>query len=269
VLSTSVLEHAQNKTEVFREVHRGLKPGGYSMHLYPGKWYLPAEPHIYVPLVNYFWPRCPQWWLALWAMLGVRNEHQQGMGWREVVRRNRAYCRTGLSYWSNGRYRRVSMQVFGNHASPMVFFIENSYGGVARLLRALPLKRFTGWVAGEIRMRFKVGSLLSPRYRGRRALAERGRVFQGRMARREGRTRAPGRNALGRHRCRLTPVANVKYCETFKRELERLCREGNLAATLDAWFSASSTRARHAPAGTAFGIPSRKLVRRLRVRHRE
>ena len=74
VVSTSVLEHAQNKEEYFQEIHRVLRPGGYSMHIYPGKWYLPYEPHIYVPLVNYFWPYCPKWWLGLWALLGVRNE---------------------------------------------------------------------------------------------------------------------------------------------------------------------------------------------------
>jgi len=47
VVSTSVLEHAQNKKECFLEIHRVLRPGGYSMHLHPGKWYSPYEPHVY------------------------------------------------------------------------------------------------------------------------------------------------------------------------------------------------------------------------------
>ena len=46
VISTSALEHAQNKEELFAEIHRVLVPGGASMHLFPGKWYLPVEPHI-------------------------------------------------------------------------------------------------------------------------------------------------------------------------------------------------------------------------------
>lgn len=37
VVSTSVLEHALNKEECFREIHRVLRPGGLAMHLYPGK----------------------------------------------------------------------------------------------------------------------------------------------------------------------------------------------------------------------------------------
>ena len=37
VVSTSVFEHAQNKEECFREIHRVLKPGGYAIHVLPGQ----------------------------------------------------------------------------------------------------------------------------------------------------------------------------------------------------------------------------------------
>jgi len=56
VFSSSVLEHAKNKMQCFQEIRRVLKVGGHSMHVFPGKWHLPYEPHIYVPLVNYQWP---------------------------------------------------------------------------------------------------------------------------------------------------------------------------------------------------------------------
>lgn len=156
VVSTSVLEHAQNTERFFREVHRVLKPGGYSMHLYPGKWYLPSEPHIYVPLVNYFWPRPPKWWLALWALLGVRNEYQQQIGWRAVADLNEKYCREGLCYVSNARYRSLSLQIFGNCSWPMEFYLTHSPGGFAALCRRLPLKWLTGWLSREFRMAFLV-----------------------------------------------------------------------------------------------------------------
>ena len=35
VVSTSLLEHAQNKAECFREIHRVLTPHGYAMHIFP------------------------------------------------------------------------------------------------------------------------------------------------------------------------------------------------------------------------------------------
>lgn len=156
VVSTSVWEHAQNTREFFLELHRVLRPGGVSMHLYPGKWYLPYEPHIYVPLVNFFWPHCPRWWLALWARLGVRNEFQQGKPWREVVEVNERYCQTGLIYLTNARYRQLSREVFGGSTEPMAFFIEHGYGGVAQLARKLPFTRLSGWLCGQLRMNFIV-----------------------------------------------------------------------------------------------------------------
>ena len=156
VISTSVLEHAQNKEELFFEIHRVLKIGGYSMHLFPAKWYLPSEPHIHVPLVNFFWPNCPMWWIALWALLGVRNEFQLGKSWKEVAEANSEYCAHGLSYWSNRAYRDLSLKVFGNFAAPMKFYIKNGHGGIPTLLRKLPFQRVVGRVAGEIRTNFIV-----------------------------------------------------------------------------------------------------------------
>ncbi len=156
VVSTSVLEHAQNKREFFSEIHRVLKPGGISMHILPGKWYLPTEPHIFVPLVNYMWPHCPRWWLNLFAWLGTRNSKQQGKTWREVSESNAHYCKHGLSYISKRAYRKLSMEIFGNFSSPSAFYVQHSYGGVAKLLRRLPCKGFTGWLAGAFRMYFIV-----------------------------------------------------------------------------------------------------------------
>jgi SAM-dependent methyltransferase len=160
VVSTSVLEHAQNKEELFSEIYRILKVGGYAMHLFPGKWYLPVEPHIYVPLVNFFWPKCPKWWLALWAFLGVRNEFQCDKSWKEVIKLNSEYCMHGLSYWSNRKYRKLSLKIFKNYSAPMDFYVKNGYGSFAKLLRRVPFQRLSGWIAGEIRMNFIVSRKL-------------------------------------------------------------------------------------------------------------
>jgi SAM-dependent methyltransferase len=152
VVSTSVFEHAQNKEECFREIHRVLKPGGYAIHLLPGKWYLPTEPHIYVPLVNWFWPRVPRWWLGLWAFLGVRNEFQKEMTWRHVRDSNYAYCEKGLSYWSTRRYREVSDRIFGRYFYPMELFVSQPGGGFNRLAQKLPFKKLMGLISREFRM---------------------------------------------------------------------------------------------------------------------
>lgn len=160
VVSTSVMEHAQNKEEALSEIWRVLKVGGHAMHLFPSKWYLPVEPHIFVPLVNFFWPKCPKWWLALWAILGVRNEFQQDKSWKEVTEDNYTYCRQGLSYWSNRKFQALSLKVFGNCLAPMEFYLRNGYGGCAKLFRRFPFQGLSGWVAGEIRMFFTVSRKL-------------------------------------------------------------------------------------------------------------
>ena len=123
------MEHARNKEEALSEIWRVLKVGGHAMHLFPSKWYLPVEPHIFVPLVNFFWPKCPKWWLALWAILGVRNEFQGVKSWKEVTEDNYAYCRQGLSYWSNRKFQAVSLKIFGNCLAPMEFYLRNGFGG--------------------------------------------------------------------------------------------------------------------------------------------
>ena len=151
VVSTSVFEHAQGTEECMTEIHRVLRPGGIAVHTFPGKWYLPREPHIYVPLVNWFWPLVLRPWLALWALAGTRNEYQKGLSWREVTTLNAAYVRDGLCYYTTRHYNTVSDRVFGNHEWPMQFFIEQGPGGAARLARRLPAKWLTGRLLRELR----------------------------------------------------------------------------------------------------------------------
>ncbi len=152
VVSTSVLEHNLNKEEGFAEIRRVLKPGGYSIHVLPSKWYLPTEPHIGVPLVSHMWPKVPTWWLGLWALLGVRNPFQAGKPWREVTELNRQFCVQGLCYWSLKRLRAASIEAFGNFQLRQDCLIDFSHGGLAALCRRLPFRPLTEWVMANTRM---------------------------------------------------------------------------------------------------------------------
>jgi SAM-dependent methyltransferase len=153
VVSTSVLEHAQNVEEVFSEIHRVLKPGGWSVHVYPSRWYMPAENHTYVPYINYFWPNVPRSWLKFWAMVGVRNEAQRGKSADEVIELNLKYSRENLIYLSTAEYERLSMEIFGNASWPMRQYFRRAGGGVAKIWRALPFKRAVELFSRECRMR--------------------------------------------------------------------------------------------------------------------
>jgi SAM-dependent methyltransferase len=155
VVSTSVLEHAQNKDEIFREIHRILIPGGQMLHMFPGKFFLPREPHIHVPLVNWFWPNVPRFWLTCWAVLGIRNEFQSAMGWREVADVNAEYVKRGLSYCNHRGLERSVKRIFGNCEFPNRYYVSHAPGKAAALCRMLPFKSFTAWAIG----RFHTGLL--------------------------------------------------------------------------------------------------------------
>ncbi len=136
VVSTSVFEHVENKAEAFSEISRVLKVGGRALHLFPSRWRLPVEPHIFVPLVPQMWPNVPQWWLSVWALLGIRNGPQKSKGWREVARLNKDYIRHGLSYWSVGEYAALAP---GKAAVWSDFYVEASSGRAARIAKKLRL----------------------------------------------------------------------------------------------------------------------------------
>jgi len=152
VFSTSVLEHVRNTEESFYEIHRVLKPGGISMHLFPGKWYLPYEPHIRIPLANYFWPHCPDWWIGLWVFMRIIYIPRLAPYWKHMYRKYCEVCKNELVYFPNSKYRNLSKDVFGNYGSLMGFYIERAGGGYARLARKLGCTRFTGWLSANIRM---------------------------------------------------------------------------------------------------------------------
>lgn len=155
VVSTSVLEHAQNVAEVQAEIARVLKPGGVALHQYPAKWYLPTEPHIFVPLVSWFWPSVPAWWLRLWALLGIRNERQRGLPWRTVVEQNVAFCDTGLCYVRESAFRAAAAGHFTSVDMPMDYFLRHAGGGAAKIYRKVPNRAFA-WLLRKTRTVFVV-----------------------------------------------------------------------------------------------------------------
>lgn len=153
VISCSVMEHARNKEEAFHEIRRILKPGGVMMHFFPSKYYLPTEPHIFVPFASWLWPNVPKWWLSLWALAGVKNDFQQTMNWQQRAADNVRYCRDGLCYWPLRRYRKAVTAIFGNCAIPDEYYIRKAEGGAARLARKIPLPaKVTGWMVARTRM---------------------------------------------------------------------------------------------------------------------
>ena len=134
ICSTSVFEHVQDYERSFREIHRVLKPGGCTIHIFPGPWIMPVEPHMYVPLASVIQYK---WWFALWALLGIRNEYQRNKSWKEVANLNYIYSQNGINYKSLGYVKKLIMDIFGNIAFPTREYMNHSPGGAARLGRRI------------------------------------------------------------------------------------------------------------------------------------
>jgi SAM-dependent methyltransferase len=103
IISEEVFEHVMDQVNVLRELHRIMRPGGHALHFFPARYCL-IEPHIYVPLGGILAHR---WWYKLWALLGIRNQFQQGLSADETADRNAFYFVEGLNYIPNSCYEVV------------------------------------------------------------------------------------------------------------------------------------------------------------------
>ena len=110
------------------------------MHLFPGRWYLPREPHVFVPLANYFHPSCPSWWIAIWIILGCCHPDYKRAGWRHAVRACREFLDNEVFYLGTAEHERLSRMVFGNCEWPMEYYISYSHGAFAAMCRKLPMR---------------------------------------------------------------------------------------------------------------------------------
>lgn len=97
VFSHTVFEHVQNYSETLSEIHRVLKPGGTSLHIFPSRYRF-IESHVYIPLASIIQQHG---WLMLWAKLGIRNEHQKGMSAKQIASNNYNYLKNHTTYYTN------------------------------------------------------------------------------------------------------------------------------------------------------------------------
>ena len=143
IISEQVIEHVMDQVGVFREMYRTMRPGGCAIHIFPARYCL-LEPHIYVPFGGIFAHR---WWYKLWALLGIRNEYQQGLSANEIADRNAYYFVESLNYVPNSCYEVVWRQLGYKFKWMDQENFETSERAFVRMIghlnRALP---FFGWL---------------------------------------------------------------------------------------------------------------------------
>ena len=148
IISLTVIEHCHALDGMLRECARVLKPGGASLHLYPSRNQV-LEPHIYVP----FGGRIQSdWWLKMWARLGVRNQFQQSLTPAETVHQNQNYIASGLAYRPDSEIRNIAARHFGTAA-----FVDRRFYGpdpiLSRAKRAWEARKSLQQLASIVRCR--------------------------------------------------------------------------------------------------------------------
>ena len=152
LFSDQTLEHVFDYRPVFAEQARVLRPGGIAIHRFPHGLTI-VEPHTNVPVA--FLSRL-QVYLAIWALLGRRNERQLGFNWRDTFISNRRLLAT-TNYASPREMRRAAagldLEVWFED------FLSISQGRAGRLYRSAA-SRGAGRIAKVILSRVQDNRLL-------------------------------------------------------------------------------------------------------------
>jgi ubiquinone/menaquinone biosynthesis C-methylase UbiE len=108
VFSMQVFEHVQDYQSTLAEIHRVLKPGGASLHIFPSR-YRVIESHVFVPFASLFQQ---YWWLWLWAKLGIRTQYQTQMSAQEVAISNQQYLHHNTNYYNKKQIKDFVCEYF-------------------------------------------------------------------------------------------------------------------------------------------------------------
>jgi SAM-dependent methyltransferase len=140
VISDQVLEHVSNFTEVVHELYRVMKPGGVFLHMFPPKFSL-IEAHTNLPLSGAF---NPDWWLRLWANIGIRNEFQRNLSAKETFTWNRTFLDTCVNYLTKSQLEKAFVDSFD------VKFVEGEFFKVSKRTRVFLHPTLYGCFRGRV-----------------------------------------------------------------------------------------------------------------------
>jgi hypothetical protein len=92
--------------------------------------------HVFVPLATVLRNRP---WLGFWALLGIRNQFQRGLPWREVMNKNHDYLLNETNYPTHRMLRRWARETGVRISFAPALFLAHHMGRSGRVARRLPL----------------------------------------------------------------------------------------------------------------------------------
>lgn len=115
--SKAVFEHVTDYEATLKEIKRILKPGGTSIHNFVSKYKI-IEDHTYVPFSSIYHG---YYYLLFWAILGIRNEYQEGKSAKDVAELNHNYLEKFTNYLSKNKIKTLLKNEFDSYS------FENNY----------------------------------------------------------------------------------------------------------------------------------------------
>ena len=111
IISNQVLEHVRDHDRFFSEIHRTLRPGGRSMHLFPLKHYI-FEGHLHLPFVHRIYNHAVlMWYISLLSRLSLgkyRAQHlSTGISLPDYTERHADYMHHYTNYLSQTDLLRI------------------------------------------------------------------------------------------------------------------------------------------------------------------
>lgn len=127
VITDNVLEHVMNYSTTMAEIHRVIRPGGCSLHMFSSRYRF-LEVHKHVPLASIIRTRG---WLSLWASVGIRTQNQKfnNMNSKEVTEDNYLYLNSHTNYLSRGQLTRETRKFFKEVRFCEKHFLKHSARG--------------------------------------------------------------------------------------------------------------------------------------------
>jgi ubiquinone/menaquinone biosynthesis C-methylase UbiE len=153
-LSQNVLEHVQDYDATFAELSRIMKPGAYSLHMFPPKL-TPIEQHVFVPGATIFQS---YWYLYIWSWFSNLNPKWRGterarLSWSEAAHRNQEFLKVGCNYLSGEEILVHARRHFSHASYADRYLFEFWPGKISKFNKLVKLFPFLLSIHSAFRMR--------------------------------------------------------------------------------------------------------------------
>lgn len=110
VASDQVFEHVNDYSSALNEIMRVLRPGGFSLHIFPSRYRI-IETHVHIPFAsiikNY-------WWLLMWTSIGARRKDQAEIPRGKIAMQYYEYLQKHTNYLSASEITKHVSKYFGH-----------------------------------------------------------------------------------------------------------------------------------------------------------